>query len=92
VRNGIQAAPKEGRVQVAARANGPGLVIEVMDDGPGIPQEKRQEIFAPFYTTKQKGTGLGLALVKKAVDAHGGRISVTDAEGGGAKFIIELPP
>jgi signal transduction histidine kinase len=92
VRNAIQASPKGGRVKLTGKKNGQSaLVLEVSDQGPGIPPDKRKEIFTPFYTTKQKGTGLGLALVKKTVDAHRGRIHVTEAEGGGAKFVIELP-
>jgi signal transduction histidine kinase len=92
VRNAIQASPKGGRVKVSGRRNGTGeLVVEVLDQGPGIPENKRKEIFTPFYTTKQKGTGLGLALVRKTVEAHRGRIRVEDGEGGGARFVIELP-
>jgi signal transduction histidine kinase len=91
VRNGIQAAPKGGRVKISLTQQASSTRIIIADNGPGIPKEKREEVFAPFFTTKQKGTGLGLALVKKAVDAHGGTIHVGDAEGGGAELIIELP-
>jgi signal transduction histidine kinase len=91
VRNGIQAVPKGGWVKISARLENAHLLIDIEDNGPGIPKEKREEIFTPFYTTKQKGTGLGLALVKKTVDAHNGRIHVGEAAGGGAKFTIELP-
>lgn len=91
VRNGIQAAPKGGRVRITLAKNAGATRIIIADNGAGIPKEKRQEIFTPFFTTKQKGTGLGLALVKKAVDAHGGTILVGDAEGGGAELTIELP-
>jgi signal transduction histidine kinase len=91
VRNGIQAVPKGGKVRVSARRAAGRIQISVEDDGPGIPAEKRAEIFTPFYTTKQKGTGLGLALVKKTIDAHHGAIHVGEAEGGGAKLTIELP-
>jgi signal transduction histidine kinase len=91
VRNGIQAAPKGGRVKIRLEKNGTATRIVISDNGPGIPKDKRQEIFAPFFTTKQKGTGLGLALVKKTVDAHRGTILVGEAEGGGAELTIELP-
>lgn len=91
VRNGIQAAPKGGRVKIRLEKNSTSTRILISDNGPGIPKEKRQEIFTPFFTTKQKGTGLGLALVKKTVDAHRGTIHVGEAEGGGAEMIIELP-
>lgn len=79
----------------------PGLVpsctcwLEITDSGPGVREEEREKIFAPFYTTKTKGTGLGLALSRRYVEAHNGRIFVENAckmEGlSGAKFIIEFP-
>lgn len=92
VRNAVQATPDGGRVDVWAGA-GPsgGLRFTIDDTGPGIPEDKRDEIFTAFFTTKQKGTGLGLALVKKSVDAHGGTIVVENSETGGARFVIDLP-
>ncbi|MEQ8275123.1 MAG: HAMP domain-containing sensor histidine kinase [Deltaproteobacteria bacterium] len=91
VRNAIQAAPaEEGLVRISAERED-GLRITIDDNGPGVPPEKRDEIFTPFFTTKQKGTGLGLALVRKSIQEHGGTIEVTDAEGGGARFVIRLP-
>ncbi len=65
--------------------------IAVSDNGEGVPIQNRQEIFSPFFTTKTRGTGLGLAISRRIVEAHGGRIQVTDAEGGGAKFVMEFP-
>lgn len=92
VRNAVQASPKEdGRVRIGATADGEGVQIVVEDNGPGIPSENSEEIFTPFFTTKQKGTGLGLALVKKSVVQHGGTIVVETANSGGARFVITLP-
>jgi signal transduction histidine kinase len=91
VKNAIQAVPEGGKVAVRARRLEEGLEIAVADNGPGIPREARENVFRPFFTTKQKGTGLGLALVKKAVDSHKGRIEIEDTEGGGATFRILLP-
>lgn len=91
VKNAIQAVPEGGKVAVRARRLEEGLEIAVADNGPGIPLEARENVFRPFFTTKQKGTGLGLALVKKAVDSHKGRIEIEDTEGGGATFRILLP-
>jgi len=66
--------------------------ISVIDNGPGVPDEVRAKIFEPFCTTKGvRGTGLGLAVTKRVVDEHGGRISLTDADGSGATFTITLP-
>jgi signal transduction histidine kinase len=91
LKNAIQAVAKGGRVRLSASTDG-GLSIAISDDGPGVPEEKREEIFAPFFTTKQKGTGLGLALVKKTVVAQGGTIHVErDPEWGGARFVLRLP-
>ena len=64
--------------------------IEVADNGPGIPAGLRQDIFLPFFTTKAKGTGVGLSLARQVVLAHRGSISIDDAEGGGALFRILL--
>ena len=61
------------------------------DDGPGVPPELREKIFTPFFTTREKGTGLGLAFVREIVREHGGDVTVGDAPGGGAVFRIDLP-
>jgi signal transduction histidine kinase len=68
------------------------LAWSVVDLGPGVPPEARADVFRPFFTTKQKGTGLGLALVKKAAEAHGGAITLDDTPGGGATFVLTLAP
>jgi signal transduction histidine kinase len=65
--------------------------VRVRDNGPGIDPESLAKIFSPFYTSKQTGTGLGLALSKKVVDAHGGSIEATSSPGAGAEFTITIP-
>ncbi len=65
--------------------------IEVIDDGPGVEPENHEQIFAPFFTTKTKGTGLGLAVSRRYVDAHGGHLFVEDVQPQGARFVVELP-
>jgi two-component system sensor histidine kinase PilS (NtrC family) len=65
--------------------------LAVEDDGPGIPPDELPRIFTPFFTTKAKGTGLGLAVVQRIVDAHGGRVAVDAPPGGGARFTVTLP-
>jgi signal transduction histidine kinase len=65
--------------------------MEVVDDGEGVEEAQREKIFAPFFTTKTKGTGLGLALSRRLVQAHEGRIFVEAADSGGARFVVELP-
>jgi PAS domain S-box-containing protein len=67
------------------------VVIEVADNGPGIPRDIVEKVFSPFFTTKAQGSGLGLAIVRKIVDAHDGRIDLSTRPGGGACFRITLP-
>ncbi len=68
-----------------------GLEMQVADDGPGIPREMQEQIFEPFYTSRARGTGLGLAVVQAVADAHGGVARVESVEGEGALFAIRLP-
>jgi signal transduction histidine kinase len=74
----------------AAAADG-AVELRVADSGPGVPPEVRERIFEPFFTTRARGTGLGLAVARQIVEAHGGRISVGDSPGGGARFTLRLP-
>ncbi len=78
-------------VTVTVGAHGGALRIDVADRGPGVPVEDRERIFEPFVTGKTQGTGLGLAVARRVIEAHGGTLEVRDAEGGGALFRIELP-
>ncbi len=95
VRNAVEAAaeahPSAGRVVVTVEGAGQGLAILVDDDGPGVPPESRQLIFTPFHTTKEHGTGLGLAVSFAIVQLHGGTLTVGLAPLGGARFRILLP-
>ena len=89
--NATQAAPtKTGRVELAVTADERSITLTVADNGPGVPLEQRSQIFQPFFTTKQKGTGLGLALVQKTVIQHQGEIRVDDRPGGGARFVLTI--
>jgi nitrogen fixation/metabolism regulation signal transduction histidine kinase len=95
-RNAMHAArakhPEQGgRVVVAARRTKAEAVLEVRDNGAGVPVDKRARVFDPYYTTKAEGTGLGLAIVKKVILEHQGEIEVLDAPEGGATFRIRLP-
>jgi signal transduction histidine kinase len=89
--NAIQAMPDGGKLTISANAkDGKGLV-SVEDTGDGIAEEAKVQIFKPLYTTKAKGQGLGLAVVKRLVEAQGGKIGFESVVGKGAKFTIELP-
>ena len=89
VLNAIQAVGVGGRIQIQARhVSATEASLEVRDDGPGVPSERRQEIFKPYFTTNQKGTGLGLAVVQQIVLAHGWEIECLANEPKGAIFRI----
>ncbi len=72
-------------------AGQPAIRLSIRDNGPGLTAEQQRRIFEPFYTTKAQGTGLGMAIAKRIVDAHGGCISAQQAPGGGAEIVIVLP-
>jgi two-component system nitrogen regulation sensor histidine kinase NtrY len=95
IRNAVQAVrgagKADGRVVVAAYATSARVIVQVRDNGPGVPAAARDRVFDPYYTTKAEGTGLGLAIVKKIVLEHGGEISCKQAAEGGACFEISLP-
>jgi two-component system NtrC family sensor kinase len=81
-----------GTVTLTTRAGTDGHVeIEVADDGPGIPEDARARLFDPFFSTKEGGTGLGLALTSQIVRDHGGTIDVRSSPGEGARFVVSLP-
>mgnify|MGYP001494666214 CR=1 FL=1 len=90
--NAADVVPRGGEVRLGAHATGAGLVeLDVADSGPGVPEELRGRVFEPFFTTRDKGTGLGLAVARQIVEAHEGRIEVAERPGGGALFRISLP-
>jgi signal transduction histidine kinase len=89
-RNAVATA-RVARVEITARRVADRVRIDVRDDGPGVPVELREKIFTPFFTTREKGTGLGLAFVREIVRDHGGDVMVRDAPGGGSVFGFELP-
>jgi signal transduction histidine kinase len=83
----VEADPALGGAQEPT----PTLVVDVEDDGPGVPAEAQDKIFDPFFTTKPQGSGLGLAIVRKIVDAHDGRIDVSSSAGRGTRFRVTIP-
>jgi signal transduction histidine kinase len=104
--NAFEAMNGQGRIRISAwagtveqehtqRGDGlasvPMLIVEIADDGPGIPDELKDRVFNAFFTTKAQGSGLGLAIVRKIIDAHDGRIDVTSSSGQGTRFTVTLP-
>ena len=91
VRNAVEAAPAGSVVEIAAREGDGEVTIDVADRGPGLSPEARERLFRPFFTTKERGTGLGLALAKKVADAHGGTLALEDRDGGGTVARLVVP-
>ena len=91
--NAIEATSGKGHILVATsyQSEGHVVLVEIADDGPGIPPEDRDKLFVPYYSTKRRGSGLGLAIVSRIVAEHRGRIRVENNEPRGSRFIIELP-
>jgi len=93
LRNAAEAMHGRGDVLIAARRrDGGALELTVEDSGPGVPTERREEIFTPFVTTRPQGTGLGLAIARKTLEAHGGSLTCETGRTGGACFVMVLPP
>ena len=89
--NAQQGLNGAGKITVTARKSGRDIVISVADTGCGIREEHLGRVFSPFFTTKEKGTGLGLAVAARIVESHGGSLSVESVSGRGAVFSIHLP-
>ncbi|MDX6770672.1 MAG: ATP-binding protein, partial [Elusimicrobiota bacterium] len=92
--NGIEVMPppKGGKITIRTTLPEPGFVqIDIADSGSGIPPDVLDKIFAPFFTTKARGTGLGLAVVRKVIDRHKGRVDVESTVGVGTTFKLFLP-
>jgi signal transduction histidine kinase len=90
--NSAQAMQGQGRIDVAIGTADSTCQVAISDTGPGIPTEIRGNIFTAFFTTKSRGTGLGLATARRIVEAHHGEIEVECPPGGGTRVIVRLPP
>jgi two-component system sensor histidine kinase FlrB len=89
--NALEAAGRDARVRIVASRSGSNVAISVSDNGPGIDAPVRERLFEPFFTTRSAGTGLGLAVVRSVVEAHGGTVEVTSDGQSGATFSMQLP-
>jgi PAS domain S-box-containing protein len=95
VQNAVDASPAGGSVAVRAWAEGPMLRLSVSDEGPGVPEELRERVFEPFFSTKSNlrtgGMGIGLSIVRRSIEALGGRVWITADGAAGATFQVEIP-
>lgn len=91
IRNAIEAMTTNGTLLISARIEEDKAVIEVKDFGVGIPEDKLRNLFTPFHTTKENGTGLGLIYCKKTIEDHGGDIEVRSKVGFGTTIILRIP-
>ena len=89
--NAMQAMPEGGKIHVAIQSTDNTVKIFFEDDGEGIPQNLMEKIWDPFFTTKAKGTGLGLGIVKNIIESHSGRVQISARTGAGARVKVELP-
>ena len=80
-----------GLIQVVVTSDGGMCHISIADRGPGIPPDVRDRLFTPFFTTKARGTGLGLSTAKRLVEAHGGTLTIESPTTGGTIAAIQLP-
>jgi PAS domain S-box-containing protein len=91
VRNAAQASPAGARVRVSAEARGSGVAFVVDDEGPGFPADQVERILEPFHTTRATGTGIGLAVVRRVVEACRGSIEIGATPAGGGRFVMVFP-
>ncbi|MGE3274192.1 MAG: nitrogen regulation protein NR(II) [Vicinamibacterales bacterium] len=91
IRARLAVTAADGALAPDGHTPAPTVIVEVADDGPGVPPDVAERMFNPFFTTKPQGSGLGLAVVRKIVDAHEGRIDVSPAPGRGTTFRVTLP-
>ena len=91
VKNAMEAMPNGGELTVITRQTRDGVALDLIDSGCGMAAATARRMFEAFFTTKEEGSGLGLLLARKVVEAHGGRIGVQSEQGQGTKFILEFP-
>jgi signal transduction histidine kinase len=89
--NAVQAMPSGGKLTISCEQHDGTVFASISDTGVGIPPDQQRKIFAPYYTTKASGTGLGLSTAQKILLAHGGKITFNSEPGKGSSFSVQLP-
>ena len=92
VNNAVQAMPKGGKLFIHAYKEADDTIISIKDTGVGIPEGVKGKLFTPMFTTKSKGQGFGLAVIKRMTESLGGTVSFESQEGKGTTFTVRLPP
>ena len=88
--NAVEASPSGGQITIATRSEKKEGVLEIQDQGKGVPESLKKKIYEPFFTTKKGGTGLGLAIAQNIITSHGGRLELHSGDVG-AVFRIIIP-
>jgi signal transduction histidine kinase len=91
VTNAVQAMPKGGKLIIRSHKEANDVIITVKDTGVGIPENVKSKLFTPMFTTKAKGQGFGLAVIKRMTESLGGTVTFESQEGKGTTFIIKIP-
>jgi two-component system, sporulation sensor kinase E len=92
IENAIEAMDKGGTVTVKARLDREYVLIQVEDTGVGMSESQLEKVFSPFFTTKKKGYGLGLSMIKKIIEEYGGQVEIASKEGKGTAVTLKIPP
>jgi signal transduction histidine kinase len=91
IKNAVEASPSGGLISISLAREANCLVLEITNEGEVLSPDTLQRIFEPFYTTKPKGTGLGLGLVKRVVEEHGDAVELTSDTATGTRVVLHLP-
>ena len=91
LQNSIEAMPAGGKLSITTRRQNGHAEIDISDTGPGVPEDEAEQIFLPFYSTKETGMGLGLPLARRILQQHRGALKLAPSENGGSRFTIQLP-
>jgi len=91
IANAVDAVDNAGKIKIDVHEEDEHIVFDIIDNGPGVHVGEKDDIFSPFFTKKESGTGLGLAVCNRIVTAHGGNVSYKNREEGGAQFTVRIP-